>query len=367
MIETEPSPERVVLVGAYNDGIGDDTVRDDLDELELLVRTAGGEVAGRLIQRRRKPDPATFLGKGKVEELGRLVSAQDAATVIFDDDLKPSQGVKLTAALGGDVKVLDRTALILDIFASRARTAEARLQVELAQLQYILPRLAGLWGHLERQKGGIGLRGPGEKQIESDRRLVRKRISVIKEKLEQVAKEREVQRAHRRNLTRVAIVGYTNAGKSTLLNSLTGADVMVEDMLFATLDATTRKLQDSPRRVVLLTDTVGFIRKLPHHLVDSFRSTLNETRDADLLCLVVDASHPALEAHIETANSVMRMLGAEDTPTYLVMNKVDILSDEDERALRRNYPDALFISAKAGRGIDELRGKLLRFSERKTL
>jgi len=347
--------ERAVLVGHAGRGsAGAADLERSLDELALLADTAGARVAGRLAQRRGTIHPATFLGKGKVDELKALAIEHDVDLVVFDDDLTPAQVKNLEKAL--DRKVIDRSELILDIFAKRARTRESRLQVELAQLEYTLPRLTGMWKHLERQAGGIGSRGPGETQLETDRRLVRVRIARLKRELEAVERERETQRRRRRREFRAALVGYTNAGKSTLFNALTRSDVFVENRLFATLDATTRQMVSPDRQVALVTDTVGFIRKLPHHLVASFHSTLVEAIEADLLLHVVDASDPAYPAHVRAVEQVLEDLEVKPRETRLVFNKVDLLSDEDTNAgLAASSPGSFLVSARTGAGLDALR------------
>ena len=350
-----PRAERAVLVGhAGRDG--HDLPRS-LEELRRLADTAGARVLGELVQRRGAIHPGNFLGKGKLEDLRARVEELAADLVLFNDDLSPSQVRNLEKAL--DAKVVDRSELILDIFARRARTRESRLQVELAQLQYMLPRLTGMWKHLERQAGGIGTRGPGETQLETDRRFVREKIARLKRALESVERERETQRRRRRGHFRAALVGYTNAGKSTLFNALTRADVFVEDRLFATLDATTRQMVSPERRLALLTDTVGFIRKLPHHLVASFHSTLVEAVEADLLVHVVDAADPDVQRQMEAVEAVLDELLAEPRPTVLVFNKLDLVRDEDAIAgLEARHPEALLVSARTGAGLDALRALL---------
>jgi GTP-binding protein HflX len=337
--------------------------------LERLADTAGGVVVDRLIQRRGRPHPATFLTKGKLEELTALVAAREADLAVFDEDLSPAQVRHLEKQL--NVRVLDRSELILDIFAKRARTREARLQVELAQLQYTLPRLTHMWQHLSRTGGGIGTRGPGETQLEVDRRRARERIARLKDALSQVERERETQRKSRRREFRIALVGYTNAGKSTLFNALTRAAVPTEDRLFATLDATTRRMALPPvnggkPRAILATDTVGFIRKLPHHLVASFRSTLTETLEADLLVIVADAADPEMESQLEEVERVLDDLGAAGRPRLLLFNKIDRLPGEEEiLGLRARFPEALFLSARGGEGLDTLRARLSAEASRK--
>ncbi len=325
-----------------------------LEELARLTDTAGARLLDTVTQKRGTIHPATFIGKGKLEQLKAQVEALDADMVIFDDDLSPAQMRNLEKALGR--KVVDRSELILDIFARRARTRESRLQVELAQLEYTLPRLTGMWKHLERQAGGIGTRGPGETQLETDRRIVRERIGRLKRELEAVERERETQRRRRRREFRAAIVGYTNAGKSTLFNALTRSQVLVEDRLFATLDATTRQLVSPTRQVALLTDTVGFIRKLPHHLVASFHSTLVEAIEADVLLHVVDASDPSFRRQITAVEDVLEELLDTPRPTSLVFNKCDLITDPDVVAgLRVEYPGCFVVSARTGEGFDALR------------
>ena len=352
-----PLHERAVLVGhAQRER---QHLERSLEELALLADTAGATVADMLVQRRGAIHPGTFLGKGKVEELKSLVEMRDAELVIFDDDLSPAQVRNLEQAL--QRKVVDRSELILDIFARRARTRESRLQVELAQLEYTLPRLMGMWKHLERQAGGIGTRGPGETQLETDRRMVREKIARLKRELESVERERETQRSRRRREFRAALVGYTNAGKSTLFNALTKAGVFVEDRLFATLDSTTRQLVSPERQVALVTDTVGFIRKLPHHLVASFHSTLVEAIEADLLLHVTDASDGDFRRHIAAVDQVLDEILIEPRPPRLmVFNKSDRCLDEATAALRVEFPDCLVVSALTGESLDALRGEVFR-------
>jgi GTP-binding protein HflX len=348
-----PLRERAVLVGQSERASGADGLPPSLAELARLAETAGATVRGTVVQRRGPVRPATFVGRGKLEELRLLAGEVDADMVIFDDDLSPAQVRNLEKAIG--LKVVDRSELILDIFARRARTRESRLQVELAQLQYMLPRLTGLWKHLERQAGGIGTRGPGETQLEVDRRRVRERIAVLRDHLRGVERERETQRARRRHAFRAALVGYTNAGKSTLFNGLTRANVLVEDRLFATLDATTRQLVSPERRLALVTDTVGFIRKLPHHLVASFHSTLVEAIEADLIVHVVDASDPYFRRQMTAVEEVLEQILERPRPTVLVFNKADRLEDAERAALRIEFPGALVVSARRGDGLDAVR------------
>jgi GTP-binding protein HflX len=331
---------------------------DPLEELRGLATTAGAIIVGSLLQRRHEIVPATYIGKGKLVELQEQVTATEADVVLFDNDLSPAQVRNLEKATG--VKVLDRSELILDIFATRARTTEARLQVELAQLEYALPRLKRMWTHLSRFSGGIGLRGPGETQLEEDRRLVAHRIRDLKQRLEEVQARKEREVKSRREEYTVSLVGYTNAGKSTLMNALTGAGVYVEDQLFSTLDTRTRqwRIQDWGR--ILLSDTVGFIRDLPHHLIASFKATLEEARQARLLLHVVDASNPTAEEQIRAVNGVLKELGCADKETLLVLNKVDRLADRSYLdVLQKHHPRAIPVSARAGQGLDDLRDAVM--------
>lgn len=321
MLEKENiSFEKTVIVGIITQNQTEEKLFEYLDELEFLTFTAGGEVVKRFYQKMERPNPKTFLGTGKMDEIHHYVVENKISTVIFDDELSPSQQKNITKIL--DCKVLDRTNLILDIFAQRAETSYARTQVELAQCQYLLPRLAGMWTHLERQKGGIGMRGPGETEIETDRRIVRDRISLLKEKIKIIDKQMSVQRGNRGAMVRVALVGYTNVGKSTMMNVISKSEVFVENKLFATLDTTVRKvvIKNLP---FLLSDTVGFIRKLPTQLVDSFKSTLDEVREADLLLHVVDISHPDFEDHIVSVNQTLMDIKSDNKPTIMVFNKID--------------------------------------------
>ena len=351
-IVNPPAAERALLVGHAFRSRG--WTGRSLEELALLADTAGARVVGALAQRRGTVNPATFIGKGKLDELRALAGEHDADLVIFDDDLSPAQVRNLEKALGR--KVVDRSELILDIFARRARTRESRLQVELAQLEYTLPRLTGLWRHLERQAGGIGTRGPGETQLETDRRLVRERIAHLKHQLRAVERERETQRRRRRGEFRAALVGYTNAGKSTLFNALTRSSVLVENRLFATLDATTRQMVSPDRRTALVTDTVGFIRKLPHHLVASFHSTLAEAVEADLLLHVVDAADPEFRHQMSAVEEVLDGILETPRPTMLVFNKADLFADPAHAAgLRAEFPGSFVVSARTGDGLDDLR------------
>lgn len=373
---SQESSERAVLVGLITPAQPEARVLEYLDELAFLADTAGATEVARFTQKLDYPNPRTFVGKGKLDEIKAYVEANDVGFIIFDDDLSTKQVSNIEKEL--QIKVLDRSSLILDIFARRAQTATARTQVELAQYQYLLPRLTRLWTHLERQRGGIGMRGPGETQIETDRRIILDKISRLKEELAAIDRQKSIQRKNRGKLTRVALVGYTNVGKSTLMNVLSKSDVFAENKLFATLDTTVRKvtIENLP---FLLTDTVGFIRKLPSHLVESFKSTLDEVRDADVLVHVVDISHPGFEDQIEVVNRTLREIcGAEDKPVIMVFNKVDAFShvpkDEDDLtpATRENIPleeleaswmarlgdNCVFVSARNGINIDELKRKI---------
>jgi len=335
---------------------------EHLEELERLTDTAGAVVVGQITQQLDRPHPGTYLGKGKIDELRQLLDAEDASLVIFDDELSPAQGKNIEDAVGR--RVMDRAELILDIFATRARSSEAKMQVELAQLQYMLPRLTRMWTHLEKFRGGIGMRGPGETQLETDRRLINHRIRLLKERLTDVQRSREVQRQGRREAFRASLVGYTNAGKSSILRALSGAqEIFVEDRLFATLDPLTREVELGENSQLLLTDTVGFIRKLPHHLVASFRATLEEVRDADLLLHVIDASHPTWEEQRQVVDGVLGELGVAETPVVHVFNKIDALEPESLQALRERIgnllPNSIFVSATSPDGIEPLRRTLL--------
>src|SRR6218665_918646 len=366
--------EQCVLVGIITGGITDEQSEEYLDELEFLAETAGAVSVKRFVQRLPIANPRTFVGTGKLEEIRLYIKENEIEMVVFDDDLTPAQLRNIEKEL--ECKVLDRTILILDIFASRARTSHAKTQVELAQMQYMLPRLKRLWTHLERQKGGIGLRGPGESQIESDRRIIQTRIALLKEKLREIDKQRSIQRGNRGQLVRVALVGYTNVGKSTMMNLLSKSDVFAENKLFATLDTTTRKVvfENTP---FLLSDTVGFIRKLPHHLVESFKSTLDEVREADILLHVVDISHPAYEDQLTVVNKTLHELGVDNKPSLTIFNKMDlyeertfdewleegtkqeILEDLRDRWNHETGGNAIFISAIERRNLDKLREAIL--------
>ena len=336
---------------------------EHLEELARLTDTAGAQVVGSLVQALDRPNPATYLGKGKIEELGQLIGRTEASLLIFDDELTPAQAKNIEDATGR--RVMDRAELILDIFATRARSSEAKMQVELAQLEYMLPRLTRMWTHLERFRGGIGMRGPGETQLETDRRLIQHRIKVLRTRISEVARARAVQRQGRQGAFRAALVGYTNAGKSSVLRELSGArDVFVEDRLFATLDPLTREVDAGDGYKVLLTDTVGFIRKLPHNLVASFRATLEEAKEADLLLHVIDASHPQWEEHRFVVDQVLAELGALDRPVLHVFNKIDALPEEAFGGLQERVtsllPNSVFVSAVNEGGLEPLRRALAR-------
>ncbi len=364
----EHALERGILVGLALPGISLDEAQDTLDELGLLADTAGVDVVVQVLQERRRRDSAYLIGRGKAEELVEQIAECDAQAVIFDEDLSPAQTRNLETLL--EVKIIDRSRLILDIFASRARTREAQTQVELAQLIYMLPRLTRQWTHLSRQAGGtggtggVGTRGPGETQLEVDRRATNRRITILKQALGRIAMQRAIARKQRTDIFRAALVGYTNAGKSTLMRALSGADVLIEDRLFATLDSTTRRVSLGYNRDILLSDTVGFIKKLPHHLIASFHSTLEEAIEADLLLHVVDVSHPACEEHIATVIEVLGELGVADRPTMLVFNKNDLLDDRTRRKyLMATYPDAVWLSAETGEGLKDLRWAIYNYLE----
>jgi GTPase len=364
MIELEPPRERAILVGAPLKQLPQLLADEHLEELTRLTDTAGAEVLGVLRQRLDSPHPKYYLGEGKAAELKELVGSLGATLIVFDEELSPAQGKNLEELTG--TRVMDRAEIILDIFATRARTAEAKLQVELAQLQYLLPRLTRMWVHLSRVRGGIGMRGPGETQLETDRRLIGLRIDRLKEELQRVARHRATQRVSRSELFRAALVGYTNAGKSSILRTLSGADLLVEDRLFATLDATTRVVDLGDGYESLVTDTVGFIRKLPHHLVASFRATLEEAGESDLLLHVIDLSHPSWEEQKEVVDEVLASLHLAEHPVMLVFNKVDRLPHAEDEAwqlrARALYPgDSVFVSALTEDGLEPLRQALRRY------
>ncbi|MFP4521045.1 MAG: GTPase HflX [Fibrobacterota bacterium] len=348
--------ERAVLVGVNFTDEKFHHTRESLDELELLAETAGAEVIGRVIQTRPCPDKSTYIGKGKVEEVRRLVKESSAHHVIFDDDLSPSQVRNVEKSV--ETSVIDRSGLILDIFARRARSNAAKIQVELAQLKYLLPRLTGMWTHLERQEGAIGTRGPGEKQLEEDKQIMRKKITELRKKLKTIDNSRREQRKRRNNLPAAAIVGYSNAGKSTLLSAMSKSNVYIEDKLFATLDATTRKSFIPGFGEILLTDTVGFIKKLPHHLIESFKSTLDEAVAGDIIIRVTDISAEDYDKHISVVDDVLNDIGAFDTPVINVFNKADTVDKKTIKKVTEKYPDALLISARKNEGLEDLKEKL---------
>jgi GTP-binding protein HflX len=369
--DTAVKQERVVLVGIITPNETPEQEKEYLEELQFLVETAGGETIRSFTQKMQRPERATFVGTGKLEEIKEFVTAEEIDIVVFDDELTPSQLRNIENEL--QVKILDRSNLILDIFANRAQTAQAKAQVELAQLQYLLPRLTRLWTHLERQKGGIGMRGPGESQIETDRRLILNKIDLLKEKLKLIDRQNETQRKNRHQLVRAALVGYTNVGKSTIMNMISKSEVFAENKLFATLDTTVRKvvIENVP---FLLSDTVGFIRKLPHHLVECFKSTLDEVREADILIHVVDVSHPNFEDQIRTVNETLKELGAVDKKVITVFNKIDAytpiqaspeehaaqltLEDFKQSWMAKNNSPAIFISALKKENVEEFRALL---------
>ncbi|MDP2211615.1 MAG: GTPase HflX [Candidatus Aquicultor sp.] len=369
---TEKEAEKAIIVGVQIGTESDWEAEQTLNELEQLASTAGAEVLDRVSQRLSKPNVRTFIGPGKAEEIFEAAKSAGADIVLFDVDLSPSQQKNLEDIMA-NIKILDRTGLILDIFAQHARSAEGKLQVELAQMYYILPRLKGMWGHLERLSGGIGTRGPtrgpGETQLESDKRMIRKSIQRLTSEIEELKKNRAVQRQRRQKqgIFNVSLVGYTNAGKSTLLNALTGADVLVEDKLFATLDSTTRKLSVAHRKEVVLSDTVGFIKKLPHQLVAAFRSTLDEVRMADLLLHVVDAGHPRMEGQIKAVEDVLAKLEADEKPQILLFNKIDLLDDADRERLKRVYPGSVLVSAVNRTGLEGIQEAIERELRKRTV
>ncbi len=354
--------EQAIAVGVTSGRTGRKETQDHLEELTRLADTAGVNVRHKVVQERDHIDAATFIGSGKAAEIGRLAGEENIPTVIFDDDLSPVQVRNLERII--PCKIIDRTGLILDIFASRAKSKEAMTQVELAQLQYLLPRLTRQWTHLSKQYGGVGTKGPGETQIETDRRAIRSRIRRLREKLRDISNEREVQRKRRKTMLRVAMVGYTNAGKSTLLKHFSGADVLVEDRLFATLDTTVRLVKISPSQKVLISDTVGFIRKLPAHLIASFRSTLAEVGEADILLHIIDISHPHFTDQIAVVNETLDELGSLGKPTIFVFNKIDKLPDRDIIIdLKKQFTPSVFISAERGINIGTLVEQIQRLLE----
>lgn len=374
-IEIKEKIERAVIVGVIDQKQDKEQVEEYLDELAFLIKTAGAIPVQRFTQSLNNPNPRTYIGTGKLKEIQFFVEDNEIDVVVFDDELSPSQLRNIERTMG--CKILDRTNLILDIFAKRAKTAHAKTQVELAQYEYLLPRLAGMWTHLERQRGGIGLRGPGEREIETDRRIIRDKISRLKKELEKIDKQKATQRKNRGKMVRAALVGYTNVGKSTIMNLLSKSDVFAENKLFATLDTTVRKVvvHNLP---FLLSDTVGFIRKLPHDLVESFKSTLDEVREADILLHVVDISHPAFEEQIKIVNETLKEIDVIDTPTYIVFNKIDAYTfdekDEDDLTpktkknyslqelkntwMAKNNSPCIFISAKEKTNLDSFKEML---------
>ena len=374
-IDTAPVTETAVLVGVINQQQNEQQVREYLDELAFLIETAGALPIRQFTQKINLPNSRTFIGEGKLAEIELYVKENEVDMVVFDDDLSPTQLRNIEKAL--QCKILDRTNLILDIFAKRAQTAHAKTQVELAQYEYLLPRLAGMWTHLERQRGGIGMRGPGEREIETDRRIVRARIALLKEQLKKIDKQMATQRKNRGKMIRVALVGYTNVGKSTIMNMISKSEVFAEDKLFATLDTTVRKVVIG-NLPFLLSDTVGFIRKLPHSLVESFKSTLDEVRESDILLHVVDISHPNFEEQIQVVNETLKEIGTADAITYLVFNKIDAYTydkkDEDDLSARtkenytldelknmwiaKNNEACIFISAKQKTNIEDFKKML---------
>jgi len=378
IINSKKTEEKAVLIGLINKDTNEDKAHEYLDELAFLAETAGALPLKKFTQKLDFPNPKTFVGTGKLYEISKYIEQEEIELVIFDDELNPSQLRNIEKEL--KCKILDRTNLILDIFAKRARTAHAKTQVELAQYQYLLPRLTRMWTHLERQRGGIGMRGPGETEIETDRRIIRDRISKLKLQLVKIDKQKQVQRKNRGKLIRVALVGYTNAGKSTLMNMLSKSNVFAENKLFATLDTTVRKVVVG-NLPFLVSDTVGFIRKLPHNLVESFKSTLDEVREADILLHVVDVSHPDFEGQIEVVNNTLIEIGAKDKPVYIVFNKIDAFKytkkDEDDLTPKtkennslediknlwatKNNEKSFFISAKNKTNIDDLKERLYEY------
>ena len=377
-VKKSGNPESAVLVGMIRQGQDEETVLENLNELKFLAYTANAETKWLVTQRMEAPNPKTFIGAGKIMEVKNYVKEKKIDLVIFDDELSPTQLRNIEKIINGSIenascKILDRTNLILDIFASRARTAHAKSQVELAQYQYLLPRLTRMWTHLERQKGGIGLRGPGETELETDRRIIREKISRLKKKIVIIDKQKAIQRKHRAAMIRVALVGYTNVGKSTLMNLLSKSDVFAENKLFATLDTTIRKvvIDNLP---FLLSDTVGFIRKLPHQLIESFKSTLDEVKDADMLIHIVDISQSNFETQIDIVNETLKEIGAIDKPTIMIFNKIDLYKDKDHPVnlsafqkswMSRINDSSLFISATKKKNITAL--KSLFYNEIKKL
>ena len=365
LIETNTKTvERAILVALITDAVGRDKVEEHLEELEMLTTTAGAETVFKVVQDRFRIDPAYYIGRGKAEEIAQLVELNEINLVIFDDDLNPTQVRNLEKII--NKKILDRSGLILDIFASHAKTKESKTQVELAQLQYLLPRLTRAWTHLSKQYGGIGTKGPGETQIETDRRIIRTRISKLKEKLKQIEQQHQTKSQSRHNYINATLVGYTNAGKSTLINLLTDAEVLAENKLFATLDSTTRQYEIGRNKKMLISDTVGFIRKLPAHLVASFKTTLNVVRDADIILHVIDISNDYFDEHIQVVDQTLKELKCEKKPAVYIFNKVDMLKDKSRiEYIREKYPDSIMVSAVKGINISRLKTKLLNIYEEK--
>ena len=356
--------EKTIIIGVIQSGQTDEIINEHLDELELLAETAGAEVVGRITQKLSKINSATFIGKGKANQIISQAKELDVKLIIFDDELSPGQ-IKNYHNLSDKIKVLDRSGLILDIFRKHARTKEATTQVDLAYLEYLLPRLTRQWTHLERQMGGIGTRaGMGETQIEVDRRLIRTRITRLKRDLKKIEKERDTQSIRRQSEFRVSLVGYTNAGKSTLFKAITGAEVYIKDQLFATLDTTIRKLDLDSSHEILLSDTVGFIRKLPHNLVASFKSTLKEVLEADLILVVLDISSPQIKDHVNTIADVLKEMGANEIPIIQVLNKVDLISDGKMiEKLQRSFPEAVTISAQNHLKLSDIKQRIIQMME----
>ncbi len=363
MINIKPEiKERAILVAVRTKDITKERAEEHLLELEMLAATAGAETIIKIMQDRDRFDSAYFIGKGKAEEIAELAEMNDVTVIIFDEDLNPTQVRNLERLI--NKKILDRSGLILDIFASHAKTNQAKTQVELAQLQYMLPRLTRAWTHLSKQYGGIGTKGPGETQIETDRRIIRTRISKLKEKLKKIELQQKTKSLGRESFIKATLVGYTNAGKSTLLNLLTEAAVYAEDKLFATLDSTTRALELTPKKKILITDTVGFIRKLPHNLIASFKSTLNVVKTADLIIHVIDITNSFYEDHIKVVEDTLESLNCKDTPRVLVFNKIDALEEKEKIELIKNhYPESILISAERGINIKKLKDIFIKFYE----
>jgi len=359
LIELKPTKEKAILVALKTKDISKETVSEHLDELEELAYTAGADTVFKIVQDKQAMDSAFYIGRGKAEEIAQLAELNDISLVIFDDDLTPVQIRNLEKLINR--KIVDRSALILDIFAGRAKTKEAKTQVELAQLQYMMPRLTRAWTHLSKQFGGIGTKGPGETQIETDRRIIKERIALLKDKLDKIESQRITQTRKRKDFVRISLIGYTNAGKSTLFNMLTKENILAENKLFATLDSTTRTLELEKNLNVLISDTVGFIRKLPHHLVASFKSTLNEVRESDILLHIIDISNDYYEDHIEVVNSTLKDLECAKKQVIKIFNKIDLVQDKNKiQYLYNKYPDSLIISAFKGINISSLRNKIKR-------